>query len=183
MDAAKQLAIVYTRPLDLSIDETLHELTRAIHRVKARRIVIDSLSGFELALAPTFKEDFRETLYRMVTSLTSMGVTVMMTAELEDTYTDLRFSPHRTAFLTDAIIIQRYIELHGELKRVTAVVKMRGSAHSKDLRAFEIVEDGIIVGEKLGMYKGLLSGSPELERATDDTRAKPGVAPVLAART
>jgi circadian clock protein KaiC len=61
-----RIGLIHTRPLDLSIDETLHELTTMIHRVKAKRIVIDSLSGFELALAPTFREDFRESLYRMV---------------------------------------------------------------------------------------------------------------------
>ena len=43
----------------------------------------------------------------MVAVLTGMGITMMMTAELEDSYTDLRFSPHGTAFLTDAIIMQR----------------------------------------------------------------------------
>ena len=129
-----QLAIVQTRPLDLSIDEMLYELTEAIHRIKATRIVIDSLSGFELALAPTFREDFRESLYRLVSALTGKGLTVMMTAELEDRYTDLRFSPHGTAFLTDAIVLQRYLEIDGQLKRVMAVVKVRASAHAKDLR-------------------------------------------------
>jgi hypothetical protein len=49
----------------------------------------------------------------MVAVLTGMGITMMMTAELEDSYTDLRFSPHGTAFLTDAIIMQRYIEIAG----------------------------------------------------------------------
>jgi circadian clock protein KaiC len=155
-----QVAVIHTRPLDLSIDETLHELTDAIHRIKARRVVIDSLSGFELALAPTFREDFRESLYRLVAALTGMGLTVMMTAELEDSYTDLRFSPHGTAFLTDAIILQRYVELEGALKRVMAVVKVRGSAHAKDLRLFEITDDGIVVGEGVVNYQGLLTGSP-----------------------
>src|SRR6266700_3703117 len=122
-----------TRPLDLSIDETLYEIVRAIKQVKARRLVIDSLSGFEPALAPTFREDFRESLYRMVAALTGMGITTMMTAELEDSYGLLRFSPHGTAFLTDAIIMQRYIELRGQLKRIMAVVKVRASAHSPDL--------------------------------------------------
>ena len=140
----------------------LNEIVEAIHRLKARRLVIDSLSGFELALAPTFREDFRESLYRMVAVLTGMGITMMMTAELEDSYMDLRFSPHGTAFLTDAIIMQRYIELKGQLQRIMAVVKVRGSAHSKDLRAFEITEDGIVMGETLGGYEGLLTGSPEL---------------------
>jgi len=157
-----QVSIIHTRPLDLSIDETLHELTDAIHRLKARRVVIDSLSGFELALAPTFREDFRESLYRLVAALTGMGLTVMMTAELEDSYTDLRFSPHGTAFLTDAIILQRYVELGGQFKRVMAVVKVRASAHSKDLRLFEVGADGMVVGERIGNYQGLLTGSPHV---------------------
>jgi circadian clock protein KaiC len=157
----RKVGIIHTRPLDLSIDEMLSEIVEAIHRFKARRLVIDSLSGFELALAPTFREDFRESLYRMVAVLTGMGITMMMTAELEDSYMDLRFSPHDTAFLTDAIIMQRYIELKGQLQRIMAVVKVRGSAHSKDLRAFEITDQGIIMGEPLGGYEGLLTGSPE----------------------
>jgi circadian clock protein KaiC len=155
-----QVGIIHTRPLDLSIDETQHELREAIHRLKARRVVIDSLSGFELALAPTFREDFRESLYRLVAALTGMGVTVMLTAELEDSYTQLRFSPHGTAFLTDAIILQRYLELDGQLRRVMGVVKVRASAHSKDLRLFEITKDGIVVGERVGDHQGLLTGNP-----------------------
>ncbi|MBA3297730.1 MAG: AAA family ATPase [Acidobacteria bacterium] len=152
--------IIHTRPLDLSIDEMLNDIVDAIHRLKARRLMIDSLSGFELALAPTFREDFRESLYRMVAVLTGMGITMIMTAELEDSYADLRFSPHGTAFLTDAIIMQRYIELKGQLQRVMAVVKVRGSAHAKDLRAFDMTDKGIVMGETLGGYEGLLTGSP-----------------------
>ncbi|HEY5546935.1 MAG TPA: ATPase domain-containing protein [Gemmatimonadaceae bacterium] len=160
-----QVGIIHTRPLDLSIDETLHDLTRAIQRLKARRVVIDSLSGFELALAPTFREDFRESLYRLVAVLTGMGITMLMTTELENSYIDLRFSPHGTAFLTDAIILQRYVELQGQLTRVMAVVKVRASAHSKELRRFEIGDRGIVVGERVDNYEGLLTGSPQLIRS------------------
>jgi circadian clock protein KaiC len=171
-----KVGVIHSRPLDLSIDETLNEIVEEIHRLKARRLVVDSLSGFELALAPTFREDFRESLYRMVAVLTGMGVTMMMTAELEDTYTDLRFSPHGTAFLTDVIIMQRYIELNARLQRVMAVVKVRGSAHSNDLRLFEITRTGIVVGKALGNYTGLLTGNPdEIESAAPvktETRRK-----------
>ncbi len=58
--------------------------------------------------------------------------------------------------------MQRYIELKGQLRRMMAVVKERGSAHSKDLRAFEITDKGIVMGETLGQYEGLLTGSPDL---------------------
>jgi circadian clock protein KaiC len=156
-----KVGVIHSRPLDLSIDETLYEIVEEIHRLKARRLVVDSLSGFELALAPTFREDFRESLYRMVAVLTGMGITMMMTAELEDTYTSLRFSPHGTAFLTDVIIMQRYIELKGRLQRVMSVVKVRGSAHSKEIRAFEITKTGLVVGEALENYDGLLTAHPD----------------------
>ncbi len=168
-----QVSIIHTRPLDLSIDETLHELTDAIHRLKARRVVIDSLSGFELALAPTFREDFRESLYRLVAVLTGMGITMMMTTELENSYIDLRFSPHGTAFLTDAIILQRYVELKGQLERVMAVVKIRASAHSKELRMFKISDGGIVVGERVDQYQGLLTGSPQLVPSARPTPRPP----------
>ena len=170
----RKVGIIHSRPLDLSIDEMLHEIVEAIHRLKARRLVIDSLSGFQLALAPTFREDFRESLYRMVSVLTGMGITMIMTAELEDSYTDLRFSPHGTAFLTDAIIMQRYIELQGQLQRAMAVVKVRGSAHSKDLRTFEITEKGIVMGGALGEYRGLANGQPGVDprRSASDTSAE-----------
>ncbi|MBW3566262.1 MAG: AAA family ATPase [Acidobacteria bacterium] len=155
-----KVGVLHSRPLDLSIDETLYELVEQVERLKARRLVVDSLSGFELALAPTFRQDFRESLYRMVAVLTGMGVTMMMTAELEDTYTELRFSPHGTAFLTDVIIMQRYIELKGALQRVISVVKVRGSEHSKEIRAYEINKTGIVVGAPLKDYNGLLTGHP-----------------------
>jgi circadian clock protein KaiC len=158
---AGQLAILDTRALDLSIDETLHEMTVQIRRLQAKRVVIDSLSGFELALAPTFREDFRESLYRMVAVLTGMGVTVLMTSELEDRYTDLRFSPYGAAFLTDAIIVQRYIEVGSRLERVIAIVKVRASAHSKELRRFDIDDSGVVIGDALPDYEGLLSGQPK----------------------
>jgi circadian clock protein KaiC len=154
------IGLIETRSLDLSTDETLYELIAMIKRLKAKRVVIDSLSGLELALAPTFREDFRESLYRMVGVLTGMGVTVVMTSELEDRYLDLRFSPYGTAFMTDAIVVQRYIEVRSELKRVLSVVKVRASAHSKELRLFEITDHGIVVGEALPDYEGLLGGRP-----------------------
>jgi circadian clock protein KaiC len=160
MVRAGHVGLLNTRSLDLSIDEVVHRLLGIIHRMKATRIVIDSLSGFELAVAPGFREDFRQSLFRMVAVLADCGVTVLMTSELEDRYTDLRFSPYGSAFLTDAIIVQRYIEIDSHLKRVMAVVKVRGSAHSSELRLYEITNDGIVIGEPVCDHEGLLGGSP-----------------------
>lgn len=161
---AESVGIIDTHALDLSIDETLHDLIYQIEKMNAKRVVIDSLSGFELALAPEFREDYRESLYRMISVLTAMGVSVLMTAEVEDRYTDLRFSSYGNAFLADAIILQRYVEIAGTLKRAMSVVKVRGSAHSKDIRLFDIVGDDIELGDTLSEYEGIFSGHPTLPR-------------------
>jgi circadian clock protein KaiC len=155
-----RVGVVDTRSLNLSVDEIAMMLIAEIRRLKASRVVIDSLSGFELTLAPTFRDDFRESLARLVSALASTGATVLMTSELEDRYTDLRFSPYGTAFLTDAIIVQRYIEVESRLQRVMAVVKVRASVHSNDLRLFQIDDDGIRIGDTLADHEGLLGGRP-----------------------
>jgi circadian clock protein KaiC len=155
-----RIGVVDTRAPDLSVDEIARLLITEIRRLKATRVVIDSLSGFELALAPTFRDDFRESLSRLVSSLAATGASVVMTSELEDRYTDLRFSPYGTAFMTDAIIVQRYIEVDSRLQRVLAVVKVRGSEHSNELRLFHIDDDGIKIGDMLTGREGLLGGQP-----------------------
>jgi circadian clock protein KaiC len=157
---AGKVALVDTRAPDLSIDEVVLLLLGEIRRLRAARVVIDSLSGFELSLAPTFRDDFRESLSRLVVALAAEGVTVLMTSELEDRYTDLRFSPYGTAFLTDAIVVQRYIEVESRLRRVIAVVKVRASSHSDALREFTIGDDGIRIGSMLPEQEGLLGGRP-----------------------
>jgi len=155
----------------LSIDETLYDLLHMIDRMQAKRVVIDSLSGFELALAPQFSEYFRGSLYRMVAELTGRGVTILMTAELEDRYTDLRFSPNGSAFLSDAILVLRYVEIGGQFKRVFSVVKLRGSVHSKDIRLFDITDKGFVIGDRLSEYEGIMTGHPKLRAPSRGERA------------
>jgi len=156
------VGVINTRTLDLSLDEILHDMVEMIVRMKAKRVVIDSVSGFEMALASMFREDFRESLYRLVATLTQMGVTVLMTAEIEDRYTELRFSSYGNAFLADAILMQRYIELQGKLRRVLSVVKIRGSAHSDEMRLYDITAGGIQIGDSLDQFQGILTGQPKL---------------------
>ena len=163
MRDAGRLELIYLRPLDLSVDETLFEILESVRRLGATRVAIDSLSGFEVALAPEFREDFRESLYRLVGALTATGVTVFMTMELVGGYPSSQFTSERVSFITDDILIQRFVEIGGRLRRVLAVVKMRGSGHSDDFRTYEITEHGAAIGGALGNYQGILTGVPELQ--------------------
>lgn len=160
------VGVVQSQALDLSIDETLYGLVQTIRDTGATRVVIDSLSGFELALAPTFREDFRESLHRLVAVLTGMGASVLMISELEDRYSDLRFSPYGAAFLTDAIVVQRYVELDGDLRRVMGVVKVRNKSHSHTLRLYEISNEGFAISPPDPDMQALLTGHPRRSRTS-----------------
>ena len=158
--ADQKIFVVDSNSPDLSVDEVSQLLIEEVRRVGATRVVVDSLSGFVLALAPTFRSEFREALARMVAALAVTGVTVLMTSETEDRYGELAFSPYGTAFLTDAIIVQRYVEVESQLRRLIGVVKVRGSDHFKGLHQFEVDDRGIQIGAMLPQHGGLLTGRP-----------------------
>ena len=155
--------LIYLRPLDLSVDETLAEILEAVSEIEATRVVIDSLSGFEVALAPAFRMDFRESLYRLVGALTATGVTICMTTEITGGYPATSFTTERVSFITDDIIVQRFVEIDGVLRTVLAIHKMRGSSHSHDFLTYEITAQGAVIGGPLRNYRGIVTGVPELQ--------------------
>jgi circadian clock protein KaiC len=154
------LEIVYVRPLDLSVDETLYAIQVAVDKIQARRVVLDSISGLEAALAPAFKEDFLESLYRLLGALTGVGVTILLTVEVIEAYNDMRFTPHPISFLTHDIVLQRYYESDGELRTFMTVVKTRARQHSRDLRSYQVTSRGIEVGERLTNLQGVITAVP-----------------------
>jgi len=155
-----KLEIIYLRPLDLSVDETVHEIVAKVKKIGAKRLVIDSLAGFEMALAPDFRTDFRESLYRMIGALTRMGVTIISTVEIEDQFTSMDLSNFVISFLADDIVRLRYVSINGQLRRMMLVVKMRGGPHSIDMNEYRVTDKGIVIGEPLRGYHGLTSGIP-----------------------
>jgi circadian clock protein KaiC len=158
---AGQVEIVYIRPLDLSVDETLYAIQAAVERVGACRVVIDSLTAMENALAPTFKEDYAESLYRLIGALTGDGISIMMTVETATSYDELQFTPHAISFLTHDIVLLRYFEMDAQLKTLMTVIKTRGRQHSSDLRQYQITNDGITVGRVLTDLRGLITAVPQ----------------------
>jgi circadian clock protein KaiC len=157
-----KLRIIYLRPLDLSVDETLDEIRNAVNQIGATRVVLDSISGFEMALAPAFREDFRESLYRLIGALTVLGVTMYSTVEVVEGKAEagLQLTGYQVSFLTDDILSQRYVEIEGELRKALVVVKMRGSPHSREFRTYEIMATGVQLRESLRDYDGIITGMP-----------------------
>lgn len=154
------LKIIYLRPLDLSVDETVHEIVDSVRKIGCKRLVIDSLVGFEMALAPGFRSDFRESLYRMIAALTRLGVTILTTVEVAEEFTSMNLSNFTVSFLADDILRLRYVSINGQLRKMLLVVKMRRSQHSIDMCEYQITSKGVVMGEPLRGYRALTSGIP-----------------------
>ena len=165
-----KLKILYLRPLDLSVDETMHSILDSVQKIGAKRLVIDSLAGFEMALSPGFRADFRESLYRMIFALTGIGVTILSTVEVDESFTEFPFSTYSISFLTDDIVRLRYVSIDGQLRKIMVVIKMRGGNHAKDIREYEITDKGVVIlGKRLTNYQGLISGIPVYSDRPDST--------------
>jgi circadian clock protein KaiC len=134
--------IVSLRRPDLSADEVLSHIQHTVRRLGARRLAIDSLAGLELAVASSVT--LRDWLYQALEPLTSTGVTVCVTAGPAQ----LDGSPLPT-FLFDDVVALRQVERNGRLARLLAIVKMRASSHSDELRLYEIDSRGFRMGGKL----------------------------------
>jgi len=163
---AGDVVVLESRMIDLTVDEVLEALNEAIDRTGARRVVVDSLSELSLYLAPEGRNQLRSTVFQMLTSLVKRNVTVLVTMGMDDDFTHLRFSQSDIAYLTDAVILMRFGESAGQLRRFISVVKVRGSSHSHDLREFHIDNVGIHIDPISSAHEGVLHGLPTSRGAT-----------------
>jgi circadian clock protein KaiC len=97
----------------------------------------------------------------MIFALTGIGVTILSTVEVDESFTEFSFSTYSISFLTDDIIRLRYVSIDGQLRKIMVVIKMRGGNHTKDIREYEITSKGVVIlGKRLTNYQGLISGIP-----------------------
>lgn len=88
-----------------------------------------------------------------------------MTNELEDRFGEMRFSPYGSANLVDGVIMQRYVEWQSELHTVISVVKLRGSKHSRQIRLFEVTDEGVVIGAAATPFAGVLTSGVQLRQS------------------
>jgi circadian clock protein KaiC len=98
----------------------------------------------------------------MIFALTGIGVTILSTVEVDESFTEFPFSTYSISFLTDDIIRLRYVSIEGELRKILVIIKMRGGKHSQDIREYEITSKGMVIAaERLQNYERLITGIPE----------------------
>jgi circadian clock protein KaiC len=155
-----QVTVLESLSLSLTVEELLDQLTEAIERTGATRVVIDSLSEIGLYLAPEFRYDLRLSVFRTLSMLARRGVTALVTVGYDDNSPNWRFSIDNLCFLADAVLSMRFAEVEGHVCKFMTVIKVRGTSHSNELREYRITDAGIEVAPHAPKLDALMSGFP-----------------------
>jgi circadian clock protein KaiC len=159
LEAEDKLRIVFTSP-DLLMGEGDPEtlLEEPIKAVKARRIVVDSLSHLSMFAK---NDDIRKETYRVVNFFKRKEMSTILIWESPQVLgQSFSVSDVGLSFLVDAIVSLKFVEIDSSIRRAIVVLKMRGSDHDKSLREYEITKDGVKVHASFKDYQGIMSGSP-----------------------
>lgn len=155
MEEEGRLRIVPTYPEVASLEDHLVEIKRQIDEYRPNRVVIDSLSALERTGSG---KGFREFAIGITSYLKSEAVLAMLTAATPSLFGSDSITEQHVSTLTDTIILLRYVELQGSVRRGLAVLKMRGSAHDHEIREFRIGPEGLEVLEAYRNLGGILRG-------------------------
>ena len=136
--------LFYRSPVDVYIDEWVHELLATVERDKVERVMIDSLT--ELAFVSADQQRFREYVYSLIQRLSRRGVSLIMTSELPDVFGTTGMTPVAMESMCDNIILLRYVDRGDRIGRTLTVLKTRASKHRQDVREYVIDANGITIG-------------------------------------
>ncbi|MEA3397085.1 MAG: ATPase domain-containing protein [Chloroflexota bacterium] len=138
------------------------KIARLIHGMQAQRILVESLSHFErMSRNPI---ELRALLYGFLNALKREGLAALLTRE---TYVLLGDEAAEDAdqtnlsFLADSYTLLRYVEIESAIRRAIIVLKMRGSAHDKRIRQFDIGSQGMVIQDPFRGREGIMSGNPQ----------------------
>ena len=145
-------------PAELSPGEFAHTVRHEVERDKARIIVIDSLSGYMNAMP---SEQFLALhLHELLTYLGQQGVTTLLLMTQHGLIGSGTHVPVDASYLSDTVILLRYFEAFGEIRQAIAVIKKRTGKHERTVRELRF-DKGIIIGEPVRDFQGVLTGVPE----------------------
>lgn len=157
-EAAGQLRVDCRYPETQGLEEHLVRLRDVIEEFKPNRVAIDSLSALERV---STVRGFREFVISITAFLKEKEITSLFTSTTPSLLGGSSITEAHISTITDSIILLRYVEMYGEMRRGLTVLKMRGSAHEKDIREIKIDSRGMHIGERFKSVVGILAGAPQ----------------------
>jgi len=159
------LDIQQVDPAELSAGEFAHRVHAAVDRGGCRLVVIDSLNGYLHAMAS--EKQLSVQLHELLAYLGNSGVATLMVM-VQHGLTGVMHAPIDVSYLADTLILLRYFEAEGQIRKAISVLKRRSGAHEESIRELSMGAGGLTVGQPLSQFHGVLTGSPRYAGAPGD---------------
>jgi circadian clock protein KaiC len=145
-------------PAEVAPGEFASRVMSTVSEDGARVVVIDSLNGYLNAM---HEERFLTIqMHELLTSLNQQGVVTLLVMAQHGFLGSTMATPVDVSYLADTVLMLRYFEAGGAVRRALSVVKKRSGAHENTIREFQVSSDGVRVGEPLKEFQGVLTGVP-----------------------
>lgn len=170
MEREGLLRVIARYPETQGMEDHLIMMKEEIETFRPNRVAIDSLSAMERV---STMKGFREFVIGMTSFIKQQEVAGLFTSTTPTLLGGTSITEAHISTITDSIILLRYVETYGEMRRGLTVLKMRGSKHDKDIREFHIDSDGMHIGKPFRNIAGILSGNfmyitpSEIDRMND----------------
>ncbi len=154
---ANQLVIEQMDAAELTPGEFSHRVRRCVDRDNAKVVAIDSLNGYQAAMS---EEQFVTLhIHELLQYLNRRGAATFLSIAQSGMMGDMR-QPVDITYLADTVILMRYFEAFGRVRRAISVVKKRTGAHEDTIRELTITSKGLVLGQPLKEFQGVLRGVP-----------------------
>jgi circadian clock protein KaiC len=157
MREANKLVIEQMDAAELTPGEFSHRVRRCVDRDNAKVVAIDSLNGYQAAMS---EEQFVTLhIHELLQYLNRRGAATFLSIAQSGMMGDMR-QPVDITYLADSVILMRYFEAFGRVRRAISVVKKRTGGHEDTIRELMITSKGLVLGEPLKEFQGVLRGVP-----------------------
>ena len=156
---SRKLVIEQIDAAELTPGEFSERVRISVEQYGARTVVIDSLNGYQAAMPE--EQALILHMHELLQYLNRQGVTTFLTVAQHGLVGDMK-SPVDVTYLADTVILLRYFEAVGRVRRAISVVKKRTGSHEDTIREFMIGSKGITLGDPLTGFQGVLRGVPNL---------------------
>ena len=129
-----------------------------VEKADVKMVIIDSLNGYLNSMP--HEEFLAAQLHELLAYLGNRGVTTFMVVAQQGTVGSQMMTPIDASYLADSIVLFRYFEVFGEVRKAISVTKKRGGAHENTIRELTVDRNGVQVGKALTEFRGVLSGVP-----------------------
>jgi circadian clock protein KaiC len=163
MADSERLVIEQVDAAELTPGEFSQRVRTCVEKYGARTVVIDSLNGYQAAMPE--EQALVLHMHELLQYLNRQGVSTFLTVAQHGLVGDMK-APIDVTYLADTVILLRYFEALGKVRRAISVVKKRTGAHEDTIREYVIGSNGITLGEPLTEFQGILRGVPSLVSET-----------------